>query len=193
MSHCRACAVSGLIVLIAYVGLQYWAHERAIALGSEAAEQNRWRDARVQAIPQPLSPFHWKIIIEHKQHYHTALVKLFGEPRQAGPEAGFFSQLAAAYQSPKSLAWSRGDRYGYDRYAAVEIRRAWSSEANTDFRRFSRFPVLASAPDSAGNCYWFSDLRFEIPGRQASPLFTYGLCARPETGSYTLKRPDEPR
>lgn len=186
----RIYASLGMAVLVSYIGMQYWAHERAIDIGQQAAEQHWWSDATVSAIPQPVSPFNWKIIVEHKQHYHTGLVRLFGEPRPAEPEAGFFTRLAAAYHSPDAVEWSRDDRYGYDRYEAETIKRAWFSENNADFRRFTRFPALIASADKEDNCYWFRDLRFVLPGREQAAFFTYGLCPASTPGDYDFKRSD---
>jgi len=178
----RGFATAGFIVLSFYLGLQTWAHQRAIHIGEQASENNGWRETTVNAMPQPLSPLHWKIIVEHKEHYHVAQVRLFGQSYHAEENDGFFSHLWAAYQPLPELAWVREDRYGYDRYQAKLIREAWYSDIMTDFRRFARFPVLSINVQSSKKCHWFSDLRFIIPGRSNTSLFTYGLCttASPE-------------
>ncbi len=172
----RGFATTGFIVLTLYLGLQGWAHQRAIDIGEQAAEINNWRETTVNAMPQPLSPFHWKIIVEHKEHYHVALARLFGQAYQASDDDGFFPHLWAAYQPLAGLAWIREDRYGYDRYQARLIKQAWHNDIMTDFRRFARFPVLTINNQSSKPCHWFSDLRFIIPGRKNTSLFTYGIC-----------------
>jgi len=177
-------ATTGFIVLIFYLGLQTWAHQRAIHIGEQASIDHGWRETTVNAMPQPLSPFHWKVIVEHKEHYHVALLRLLGQNYHAEKNDGFFSHLWAAYQPLPSLAWIRKDRYGYDRYQAKLVIQAWHNEAIADFRHFARFPVLTINKLSSKRCYWFSDLRFIIPGRTNTSLFTYGLC--PTTGPEKL-------
>jgi inner membrane protein len=174
--HRQRAAAAGLVALIFYLGLQTWAHQRALQIGEQAAMSNRWRDATISAIPQPLSPFHWKIIVEHKEHYHVALVRQFGQDYDLSDEDGFFLQLWASYQPHTSLVWRREDRYGYDRYKARLIKTAWYSDANADFRRFARFPALSTKRQLSRNCHWFSDLRFVIPGRTNTNLFTFSVC-----------------
>ena len=53
------------------------------------------------------------------------------------------------------------------------------------FRDFARFPALYRREVTPhGVCYWFTDLRFVLPGR--TPPFRYGLChAR---GDWRLQR-----
>ena len=189
-SNVRLYAGSGLLILTAYIGIQHWAHERAIEIGRSAAAEHWWHNATISAIPQPLSAFNWKIIIEHKQHYHSAMIKLSGNQHQAEPDAGFFTRLAAAYQNTDSIKWTRYDRYGYDRYDATVVRQAWLSDTISDFRRFTRFPVRLDLQESDPDCYWFGDLRFILPARENFTLFTYGLCPAKTTGGYTLENLD---
>jgi inner membrane protein len=181
-------AISGLVALISYLGLQFTAHNRALQIGAEASLKSSWRDTTVNAIPQPLSPFHWKIIVEHKEHYHVALVRLLGEDYKASNDASFLEHLYASYHPLPTTIWLRKDRYGYDRYQARKIKLAWESDSIADFRRFARFPALITGEQYSENCYWFSDLRFIIPGRKNTHLFTYGVCptSRSDTVAHKL-------
>ena len=183
----QAIATSGLVLLLSYLGLQSWSHHRAIQIGVEASHTNGWRDTTVHAIPQPLSPFHWKVIVEHKEHYHVARVRLLGEDYKAPNEADFVKHLYAAYHPLSNVEWVRKDRYGYDRYQARKIKLAWQSEIITDFRRFARFPVLFEKKHYSESCYWFSDLRFIIPGRKNTHLFTYGVCPASQSDTMAHK------
>ena len=177
-------AISGLVVLTSYLGLQTWSHHRALQIGAEASLKNGWRGTTINTIPQPLSPFHWKIIVEHKEHYHVALVRLLGEDYKASKDAGFLAYLYAAHHPLSSVEWLRKDRYGYDQYQSRKIKLAWQSDSIADSRRFARFPALIENEQYSEHCYWFSDLRFIIPGRINTHLFTYGVC--PASGSDTM-------
>ena len=172
----RVIAITGLFLLTSYLGLQFWSHQHAILIGHQTALKHGWRDTTVSAIPQPLSPFHWKVIIEHKEHYHVGLLRLVGNNYTALSDDGFFGRTYAAYQVPSSADWVREDRYGYDRYKTKQIKLAWQSDVMKDFRRFARFPALLKDNAQPEQCYWFSDLRFVIPARKNSHLFTYGVC-----------------
>ena len=173
--HQRFAARFGAGLLVGYIGMQAWAHGRAVDLGVEAAHAHLWKRARVSAVPQPLSPFNWKIIVEHRQHYHVGIVNLFGNSVEKSRDGGFFSELAAAYPPPGAIDWQRRYRYGDDRFAAAQIREAWQSDAIADFRRFARFPVYTGGGDTEDACYHFGDLRFELPGRTGS-LFNFSVC-----------------
>lgn len=183
----RSAATTGLVVLVFYLGLQTWAHNKAIHVGEQAANNHRWRETTINAIPQPLSPFHWKVIVEHKEHYHVALLRLLGDDVMATQDNGFFVRLYASYHSPSTTDWIREDRYGYNQYEARQIKLAWQSEIMSDFRRFSRFPALASDSNPSDQCHWFSDLRFVIPGRKNINLFTYRVCREGIPGSNHLQ------
>ena len=180
-------AISGLVLLTSYLGLQTWSHYRALQIGRDASLTNGWRDTTINAMPQPLSPFHWKIIVEHKEHYHVALVRLLGQDYKASKDASFLTYLYAAYHPLSSVEWLRKDRYGYDRYQARKIKLAWQSDSITDFRRFARFPILIEDEQYSENCHWFSDLRFIIPGRKDTHLFTYGVCPASWSDTVALK------
>ena len=169
-------ALSGIITLTAYIFLQALAHQRALLVGRDASLQYGWGETTVNAIPQPLSPAHWKIIVEHKEHYHVSLVRLLGTNDPLSSTDGFFGQLYSAYHPPASASWSRKDRYGHDRFDARTIKQAWYSDSISDFRRFARYPFLVSDKALDNSCYWFADLRFIIPGRQNTRLFTYSVC-----------------
>jgi inner membrane protein len=173
--HERYAAMFGMGLLVGYIGVQAWAHSRAIDLGVDAARAHLWKNARVSTMPQPLSPFNWKIIVEHRQHYHVGIVNLFGNAVEKSHDGGFFNELAAAYPAPGAIDWQRRYRYGDDRFSAVKIRAAWQSDAIADFRRFARFPVFTGGGDADDPCYHFGDLRFELPGRTGS-LFKFSVC-----------------
>ncbi len=183
-------AIIGLAVLLAYLGLQSWAHQQAVSAGEDAARSNDWHGAAISAIPQPLSPFYWKIIIAHEQHYHVGDVRLYGEATRSDGDKGLFATIRSAYQPPGNLQWQREYRYGADPQHSEAIRSAWLSDEIADFRRFTRFPVLIESSASGGRCYWFSDLRFMLQGRPLSRFFTYGICYADDSDKGYLKRFD---
>ncbi len=183
----RLYASIAVVVLVSYVGLQGWAHQRAIAIGEQAADKHLWYENQISAMPQPLSPINWKIIIEHKQHYHVGLVRLFGTPPGMDIGAGYFSRIAAAYSPLDDIRWTTRHRYNDDRYLAEIVSAVWESDSIADFRRFARFPVSVQPGNSDKNCYWFADLRFELPERNNSPLFTFGACRIGTSSTRVLK------
>ncbi len=107
----RVPAIAGLAVLAGYVGLQAFAHSRAIDFGVEHARRAGFQAARVSAIPRPVSPFNWTVMVTEGDRYHYADVNLV---RDAAPPdtGGFISRLDAQY-APLALArWVAVEKYG---------------------------------------------------------------------------------
>ncbi|MDV6346541.1 hypothetical protein R2083_03310 [Nitrosomonas sp. Is35] len=67
-------------------------------LARAAAPAMAQRQREESALPQPLSPFHWKIIIRHDDNYHLANVSLlpFSHP-QHNQTTWLLTRMAAAY------------------------------------------------------------------------------------------------
>jgi inner membrane protein len=94
-------------------------------------------------LPQPLSPFNWKIIVSDDDGYNEALVNLLRSRTRmpAGREAGILQRISAAYQ-PVSLAdWESHSRFGETPSEMALAREAWNATAFAGFRRFAMFPL----------------------------------------------------
>ncbi len=101
-------------------------------------------------------------------------------------EADRYSRGDADRGSPVDRARSLGRdlngpaRAELQRAAAV----AWRRPELAIYRAFARYPVVhRRASTEAGDCIWFRDLRFDLPGRP--PPFRYGMCQHPDDGSWT--------
>lgn len=178
--------VASLLVLLLYVA------------GQGALKYHAWQIARqhaavvgaaeAHALPQPFSPFFWKLVLESDGHYEVAWLDLW--PGAAPAEPGSGEGLAAWlswYQPPGALRWRRQPRFGVAADAGL-ARTLWRSPQMTRFRDFAVFPVLYRVDDTPeGRCYWFTDLRFELPFLQ--PPFRYGLCGTRGRG-WGLRRLD---
>jgi len=176
----RAPAVAGMLALAGYVAFQAVQRERALDFGVAHARATGMPQARVDALPRPLSPFHWMIVTEDGDRIEHASVSLVREqPVVAAPDAGFLARISAAYEPLATARWTRVDRYGGGSDAAF-ARAALASPALDTFRWFAAYPVLMRV-DRAGDetCAWFQDLRFFTPGRDTVP-FRFGAC---RTGS----------
>jgi inner membrane protein len=172
----RAPAVAGLAVLAGYVAFQAVQRERALDFAVAHARGVGLPDARVDALPRPLSPFHWWVVVEEGDRLEHASISLTRtEPARLAPDAGFFARLAAPYE-PRALAqWTRVDRFGQEPDAAL-AREALASPALSVFDWFAEYPALLRVEREGGNtCAWFQDLRFLTPGRGTVP-FRYGAC-----------------
>ena len=179
----RVPALIGLAVLCGYVGLQWIEKQRAIAFGAAHARKAGLTDAQVSALPRPVSPFNWMVVVAERDRYHYALVNLHrSRTAVVADDAGFIARLDAHYQPPMDARWQTVARFGTgeDRALAEE---AWRQHPFAFYRWFAAYPVVAAI--DRGNpsvCVWFRDLRFLTPGRSSWP-FRYGMC-RDEGGRW---------
>ncbi len=173
----RIPAVAGLVVLVSYVGLQYGALQQAIDFGERHAQAAGIRAVAVTALPRPVSPFNWMVVIEDAEGYHYSHVNVRRDrPQSAGPQAGLIARLDAVYQPLNSAAWEYSPRFGNGGERAA-VRAVFEHQDFEFFRWFSALPVLHRIDDADGQlCVWFKDLRFLTPGREGFP-FIYGLCS----------------
>lgn len=179
----RAPAVAGMLALAGYVAMQAVQRERAIDAGVAYARAAGVPQARVDALPRPLSPFHWMVVVEDGDRIEYASVSLVrDQPVVAAPDAGLLARLSAAYEPLATARWTRVERYGTEADAAT-AREALAAPALATFRWFAGYPVLLRV-DRAGDetCAWFKDLRFFTPGRDTVP-FRFGAC-RAGTGPW---------
>jgi len=172
-THSRAPAVASLAVVAATIAFQGWQHQNAIALGEAHARATGFNDARVSALPRPLSPFNWMVVVEDDTRLvHAPLRLTTSEPMLAQLGIEFFDRLAAGYAPAATARWTAVDRFGPDPLA----REAFAASEFEFFRWFAAHPALHRI-DRKGEstCAWFEDLRFLTSGRDVMP-FRYGLC-----------------
>ncbi len=177
--HARWPAITSLAVLCGYVVFQFVQQQRAIEFGEQFVRQAGLRDARVSALPRPVSPFNWMVVVETEDRYHYSLVSLSRReaPRPA-PGAGFLSRLSAPYLPRRQAQWVVAQRWGVAPQSAdyTLAREVMAHPQFAFFRWFAQYPALYRV--DTGNphtCVWFQDLRFFTPGRAAWP-FRYGMC-----------------
>lgn len=171
------------LCLLGYIGLQGWAHHQAAIMGTTWAKSLDG-PAEVQVLPQPLSPFHWKVMVIERDQYHMSYLKLFGQPVPAKPDGGFLNRIAQIYQPVDRLQWQHFDRPDSTTASNDDIVQAWQHPALKDYRDFARYPVNWPTHEQA--CTWFYDLQFQLPGR-INP-FVFGLCSNPTDGRLQLSR-----
>lgn len=173
----RKPAVAGLAVLAAYVVLQYALLQQAVAFGADYAAKQGLRDVRVTALPRPVSPLNWMVIVESAEGYRYSQVNLLRkQPRLPMPGDGFIARLDMAYQPLNQAQWDFDVRYGAGSGRAI-ARAVFEHPDFAFFRWFSAYPALHRIDvDQDSLCVWFKDLRFLTPGRGTWP-FIYGMCA----------------
>lgn len=174
----RLPAVLALAALAGYVGLQAVLHSRAVDFGLEQARREGLAPTRVTALPRPVSPFNWMVILETPERYRYAFVNLVrGQPPPApGPATGFIARLDSAYRPLAEAKWITAERFGTAAPTRALARKALESPELAFYRWFAEYPVLYRIDrGNPSTCVWFEDLRFETPGRDAN-IFRYGLC-----------------
>lgn len=173
----RVPAVAGLMVLVAYVGLQYAMLQRAVDFGEAYARAAGLAQVRVSAMPRPVSPFNWMVVVEDAEGYRYSHINLVrSQVLQAREDAGFIAKLDAVYRPLDQAVWESDQRFGRAGKQAV-ARAVFEHPAFEFFRWFAAYPALYRIDSDASSlCVWFRDLRFLTPGRDGFP-FIYGMCS----------------
>lgn len=186
--HSRGVAVVSLVLAVAYIAWLANLHSRALDLGREYAVKHRIDGAAIHALPQPLAPTNWKVIVSGSEGIHEAHVNLWR--REAGTlpeEASALQKIFHAYRPASMVQWRRHPRFGDDPSDASLARVAWNHETFEPFRRFAMFPVLDTIAIRNGDpCVWFYDLRFSVP--TLTPSFRYGMCRGGLSGDWRIAR-----
>jgi len=175
--HSRKPAIAGLGVLAAYVLLQYALLHQAVAFGEQYAREQGLREVKVTALPRPVSPLNWMVIVGSAEGYRYSHVNLLRkQPREVKPGDGFIARLDSAYRPLNQAEWDFDVRYGAGPSGAI-VRAVYEHPQFAFFRWFSAYPALHLIDVDAENlCVWFKDLRFLTPGRGSFP-FIYGMCS----------------
>ncbi len=171
-------ALLALALLAGYVGFQGIMSGRATAVGEAFAAQQGYRDAQVVALPQPLSPFNWKVILTTQDHYYIAYVNLrrTSVPPPPDEASGVLARIAALYQPTSAPGWQFQTRFGEAQDEQRLSRELWQAPAMAPVRRFIEYPALVQINhrEVEGTCVWFDDLRFTLADVR-SP-FRFGAC-----------------
>lgn len=173
----RAPALVGLGILASYVAFQGILHGRAVAVGNGYVAALRLESAQVYALPQPLSPFNWMVVVEQPRIYHLAYLHLLRNEIKPKPpaDASWFRSLDASYRPVKDAQWLQVPRYGLVAADVELAEAAWNADALARYRNFALFPAVYRVwrgPDRT--CVWFNDLRFALVGRTMP--FRFGSC-----------------
>jgi inner membrane protein len=177
----RTPAIFGVAVLAAYVGFQFLLQQRAIEFATAYAQSGGLRQPRVSAMPRPVSPFNWMVVVEDGERYHYALISLSRRemPSPSAAQNGFIARLGAPYLPLEHAIWVQSDRYGPPHHAAL-AKQALQQPQLAFLRWFAVYPVLYRVDSgNPSTCVWFQDLRFLTPGRDKWP-FRYGACREGE-------------
>lgn len=179
----RAGAILGLTAVTALVLFQHTQYRAALAEADAWARSRGLGDYVAEALPQPWSPFNWKLVVEHDDRYHLATVNLrrTTPPRDAGDDAFALRRLWSAYVPVDQAQWDTFHRYGTEPRERELAREVMAAEEMAFFRWFARYPALRAVDRRDGDeCVVFEDLRFRLEG--IGNPFRYGMC-RPDGGA----------
>ncbi|TDF59580.1 metal-dependent hydrolase [Cupriavidus sp. L7L] len=184
-------ALAGMVLLCAYVGAQGVLRQRALELGNESLHAAGIQAQGVDALPQPFSPFNWKLIARAGTDYHVAHVNLAGHPAwlPPWPVLGRLPAMARAYVPPAHMEWTLRPQLlqlPLARSGQALAWQLWVRPDFADFRRFAVYPALSAItampatdlpprePGETAACVWFTDLRYDLPA--VEDIFRYGYC-----------------
>lgn len=173
----RRFATLGVAALCLYVGGQALLRQQAIAVGTELAQRRAPALERLVALPQPFSPFNWKLIGIEGAYHHVAHLNLAGHPPLVPSLLGLrrLAGIAEAYRPPERLSWERRHRFGDQATSHALVEHLWGRPELDAFRRFAELPSLSRVDgDGDAGCVWFTDLRYDLPG--LPDTFRYGFC-----------------
>jgi len=167
--------------LAAYIGFQWYAHNEAVRIGKQYARAQGLSGARVTALPRPVSPLNWTVVVAQAHEFRYANVNLWRRnvPDSASREANIFERISSNYRPPNAAVWNRATLFGTAADAAL-ARAAWEDRAFAFYRWFADYPALLKIDrGNPSTCVWFHDLRFDNPGT-GRENFRIGLCRENE-------------
>lgn len=173
LMHKTFATKSALIWLVMYMAFQVTLKIQISNIANQQVMANNWYGAKIYTMPQPFSPFHWKIIISNGDNYYLSYVNLANRTYLPFLPQTFIAMIKH-YHPENSLHWNTYSRYG-NTSESKQIQNAWHQPMFEPYRVFARFPAFYSSDQSARNgCYWFIDLRYTLP--ILKPAFIYGMC-----------------
>lgn len=181
-------AQAGLLLLLSYIGYQGSQHFDALAIARDYAEQHQLQAQEVVAMPQFLSPWHWKLLIKTQQKYHVSYVHLKRDEEHVAVSDSLFEKVNVRFQPAQQLEWIQHNRLNYADIPRQQIETIWQSEIMRPVRKFMLYPSLEKYQQRAeGDCYWFIDHRFVIDGIRAP--FRFAVCGQQQ--QWVLYRSEE--
>lgn len=177
----RVFASLGIFLLVLYVTMQAMIKVEMRKTAESYANSRQISDASITILPQPLSPFNWKLIINDDSQYHLARVSLLLR-NSITPESGstgLVTQFLSHYHPPGNLQWQTIHPLGKGSEINKFARQAFQHPEFARFRRFAKLPLLVGIERKADEtCASFTDLRFHFPVIK-NPLI-YSMCLSQE-------------
>jgi len=191
----RVAAFVSLLLIGAYLGFLYYGQYLALQTIESKIKKENIEPNKVMVLPEPLVPWHWKLIIEHDEYYRIASLSLhpqastwldsltsviISNSRSAshpieGIGSSHLQTSFAQHQTETNLRWKSIYKFGADIKQAQQLKEVWLHPDMLKFRQFSSLPILYRVDQTAvSSCVWFTDLRYVLP--IIAPPFRYGMC-----------------
>lgn len=134
--------VVSISILIPYIGLLISNHNHAISLAYRTAADEGLRPIHVAALPQPLSPFRWVLLIDTGDTLYQNFIKL--------------NMKGDGWHNTKNMVWKKWPDSPW-------IKKALKLQGVEFYMWFARFPVAIFKDVANGHhLVEFIDLRFDI-------------------------------
>jgi inner membrane protein len=178
--HARRVALTGVFVLMSYILLQGYWMQSAMQEAYASLPSEKAKNAQVSVLPQPLSPFNWKLIVETDDRYYVRYINLYRQNKQTATlKDGFFQKVDALYTPITQYDWYIVPKYGVGPLQPL-ARTIWQNDRMKAIRRFMQYPAVYQVdqlPDM--QCIWFADQRFVLQAIRAP--FIFGACQHRES------------
>lgn len=182
-----AFARMGLFTVLTYLTAGAFFKTNAVAIGRAQLDVQTHDNVVVQALPQPFSPGHWKLIA-NRTGYRVAYLDLFSiESIEFVRHLRKYFPALKDYRPSGNINWESVHRIGTGDSKPELEEIIWRHPRMFGFRRFSTFPVLHRIDRGEdATCVWFTDLRYVFPG--IGPSFRYGMCQTVGESKWRLYR-----
>lgn len=152
---------------------------KAADIAKTYAKERNLEVAAIHTLPQPLSPLHWRVIIETADDrlYDTMVHLFLSEEREVRDDTSRAGRIAALYKPVEKAWWRIYNRFGRDNPTFVA--EGWRVFESSVYGWFARFAVYQGLEDYRGlKCAQVRDLRYEGARRDAKG--TYLMCREGE-------------
>ena len=186
----RWLAIAGICTLTLYITSLAFLHHQALALAKSKIDKQGWQYTKPEALPQPFSPFNWKLIISDDNGHWLSFVNLVKRGTCDPPlnKKVNLWEVRKFYCPKHQLTWDYYARFGDDPHS----NEVWNEPGFSLYRKFARIPALYKVDQpNTEICVWFMDLRFLIPGLNTP--FRYGMCKHDINSIWKLYRIKENR
>lgn len=176
----------GLLIGLGYIAILGTYHLRAYSFAKDYAETMNLDVVKYNVLPQPVSSFNWRIIIETSDdRLHDTLVNIF-RTQEVRVLADFnrSERIDALYKPLNKAVWRVYPRFG--RQYSDAVKQAWVSDVHKGFEGLTEYSVFLSLKNIEGqHCYVFQDLRYS--GAKEKERGRFMFC-RHAPQKYTLYR-----